>query len=196
MVFVCTEGQKARTLTPSSPWGSSESCGRSRPSNGCPSWRWGHLVSHHRKSSYSQDHQDKIFGHLAVNEKPKLKPSKWGGSPMIFLKRHHVKKLSLSQNFSIFVIFRNVRTNFIEQSHVMSVFIFMICFMPNLKSCLNILAPKTDLWKTRQLFALTQTGSWGRPWAWRKLKDEMGVIEMMIENDQSWRTNTHPPAPR
>lgn len=25
-----------------------------------------------------------------------------------------------------------------------------------------------------------------------KLKDEMGVIKMMIENDQSWQTNTHP----
>lgn len=36
----------------------------------------------------------------------------------------------------------------------------------------------------------------GSRWAWRKLKDEMGVIEMMIENDQSWQTNTHPQAPR
>lgn len=43
---ICTEGPKARTSTPSSPWGSSESCGHSRPLNGCLSWRYGNPICH------------------------------------------------------------------------------------------------------------------------------------------------------
>lgn len=40
ILYICTEEPKARTSTPSSPWGSCESCGLSRPLNGCPSWRY------------------------------------------------------------------------------------------------------------------------------------------------------------
>lgn len=44
VLFVCAEGQKAKTSTPSSHWGCSESCGRSKPLNGFPSWRCGNPV--------------------------------------------------------------------------------------------------------------------------------------------------------
>lgn len=126
VVFVCTEGQKARTSTQSSPWGSSESCGRSRPSNGCPSWRCRHLVSHfthfcqrtkappEEPNSYSQECQDKIFWRLDIKKKFNLKHPKCGASRVIFLNRRHVKNKKFEPKLVlIFVIFRNTRPNFI-----------------------------------------------------------------------------------
>lgn len=46
VLSICTEGQKARTSTPSSHWGSSESCGHLRPLNDCPSWRYSNPICH------------------------------------------------------------------------------------------------------------------------------------------------------
>lgn len=51
---ICTEGQQAKTSIPSSPWGSSESCGLSRPLNACPSWRYSNTICHSPRSFWEK----------------------------------------------------------------------------------------------------------------------------------------------
>lgn len=59
VLSICTEGRRARTSTPSSPWGSSESCGHSRPLNGFPSWRYGNPIRHPSSASREKNNNNK-----------------------------------------------------------------------------------------------------------------------------------------